>query len=100
MIGVPISPLMAGGLENIRPGHADDPATLKKVAAEFESLLLARMLRSMRESSSGGWLGEEEEDQSGTLMVEIAEQQFARALAAQGGLGLADLIVSGLEKKR
>ncbi len=97
MLSVPVSPFLGNGLENLRPGDDDDPETLRKVAAEFESLLVAQMLRAMRESSAAGWLGTGD-DEAGTTMVEVAEEQFARALAAQGGLGLADLIVAGLRK--
>jgi len=31
--------------------------------------------------------------------MELAEEQFAGALAAQGGMGLASLIVSGLKPR-
>jgi Rod binding domain-containing protein len=33
-------------------------------------------------------------------MSELAEQQFAKVLASSGGLGLAKLVVSGLERNR
>jgi len=32
--------------------------------------------------------------------MELAEEQFARALAAQGGLGLAALVAGGLKRTR
>ena len=83
------------GLAELRNGEGDSPRQLRKVAREFESLLIAQMLKTVRESSERSWLGTGE-DQAGTTMVEAAEQQLARALAAQGGLGLADLILSGL----
>jgi flagellar protein FlgJ len=72
-----------------------DPAALRSVAAEFESLLVAQMLRSFREASEGEGSGSTE-DQAGAIMTELAEQQLARVLASQGGLGLADLVVQGL----
>jgi Rod binding domain-containing protein len=78
--------------------NSSGPGKLSEVAAEFESLLLTQILKSMRESSSGGWLGEEE-CQGNLVMVEFAEQQFARAMASQGGLGLADLVKSGLSRE-
>jgi len=84
-----------------RPGESRgdrDPAALRSVAAEFESLLLAQMLRSFREASESGWLGNAE-DQAGATMTELAEYELARVLASQGGLGLADLIVHGLSPK-
>lgn len=91
----PVSGFLGGGLEHIQAQNKDSPEQLRKVGAEFESLLLTQMLKSMRESSSGGWLGGGE-DQAGTVMVEMAEQQLARALAASGGLGIADLVVEGM----
>jgi Rod binding domain-containing protein len=36
------------------------------------------------------------EDSSGDAVFEMAEQQFAQALAQSGGMGLARLITSGL----
>jgi len=98
MMTSPVSSLLMGQLGEIPAHAADDPAQLKKVAAEFESLLLAQMLKSARESCSGGWSGEEEE--SGSTMIEIAEQQLARLMAAKGGVGLAKLVVSGLAGSR
>lgn len=68
-----------------------DPARLKEVAAQFEALLVAQMLKHIRESGSGGWMGGGE-DSAGATMVAHAEEHLAQALAAQGGLGLASLI--------
>jgi flagellar protein FlgJ len=79
-------------------GKQDDPELLKQAAAEFESLLIAEMLKSVREASSGGWLGAGEE-KAEAVMVDLAEQQFAQALAAGGGLGLAGILVEGLTRK-
>lgn len=71
-----------------------DPVNADDAARQFEALLLAQMLRSIRESS-GGWLGSGG-DSAGNAATELAEQQFARLLADQGGLGLAHLIGVGL----
>jgi Rod binding domain-containing protein len=75
----------------------DDPARVTHAAQEFESLLIAQLLKSMRESDSGGWLGTGS-DQAGAHAMELAEEQLAQALAHQGGLGLAKLVVSGLKR--
>jgi Rod binding domain-containing protein len=95
MIGSIDNLLTTGDLGHLTKNAKDDPKQLEKVAAEFESLLMTQLLRSMRESSGGGWFGEGE-DQAGSQMVEIAEQQLARALAGAGGLGLGRLAVAGL----
>lgn len=64
-------------------------------AQEFEALLLAQILRSVRESAAGGWSGEKTEE-SGGLMLELAEQELARAMAARGCLGLAAMAEGAL----
>jgi flagellar protein FlgJ len=94
----PISGGPTGPLTQTPPGGRDDPDKLKQVAAEFESLLLAQMLKSIREASSGGWLSGGG-DAAGVTMVELAEQEFARILASQGGFGLADLLRQGVSSE-
>ena len=69
---------------------------MKEVAAEFEALLIAQLLRSVRDTTGEGWLGGGE-DQAGANMIAVAEEHLAHALAASGGLGLGDLIVSGIQ---
>jgi peptidoglycan hydrolase FlgJ len=76
----------------------EDPAHIRNAAQQFESLLLGQILKTARESSSGGWSGSGEDSASETAM-DIAEQQFAQVLASGGGLGLANLIVKGLDRK-
>ena len=93
-----IGPVSEAGvnIEELRRRHDRDPETLARVAMEFESLLVGEILKCVRESSSGGWLGGAGE--SGTMMVEVAEQQLARAIASGGGLGLSGLVAEGLAK--
>jgi Rod binding domain-containing protein len=50
----------------------------------------------MRESASGGWLGTGE-DAAGDSMMEVAEEHLSRVMAAQGGIGLANLVTQGIE---
>ena len=78
-------------------GKSNDPARVHDAACQFESLLIGQIMKSVRESSSG-WLNDGDEDQAGATATDMAEEQFAKALAKQGGLGLARMIVSGLEK--
>jgi len=95
----PLSALTPGRPDPVRSQPpAEDPGRLKQVAGEFEALLLAQMLKSVREAGAGGWMGTGE-DQATSSIVELAEQQFAQALASQGGLGLAGLVVQGLSPK-
>jgi Rod binding domain-containing protein len=76
-----------------RPGAEN----VRDAAAQFESLLITQLLKSMREAGSGGWLGTGD-DQAGATMMELAEEHLARVLASQGGLGLANLVVEGLDR--
>ena len=76
----------------------DDPAKIKDAASQFESLLLAQMLRTVRESDTSSWLGGGE-DKAGESAMSIAEEFLATALSKSGGLGLSTLIASGLTKK-
>lgn len=68
---------------------------VRETASQFESLLIAQMLSSMRQTGGGGWLGCGE-DQAGATMTEMAEQCVAQAIAASGGLGLAPIVEKGL----
>ncbi|WP_321476528.1 hypothetical protein [uncultured Paludibaculum sp.] len=88
------------------PSPSLDPSTLpsganmdqqhrKETASQFEALLIGQIMRSMRESSGGGWLGSGEE-QSGSALGEFAEQHLSQIIAQQGGFGLASLIEQGL----
>jgi Rod binding domain-containing protein len=80
------------------PLHRDDPQRVADAARQFESLMIGQLLKSMRESGEGGWLGTGD-DQAGAQAMELAEEQMAQALAQQGGFGLARLVVSGLKKE-
>jgi peptidoglycan hydrolase FlgJ len=71
------------------------PERVREAARQFEALLVGQLVRSMREES-GGWLSTGADDAAGGIATEFAEQQFAEALAAQGGLGLAAMVVRGL----
>ncbi len=73
----------------------DDPKKVADAARQFESLLIGSMLKQMRSSGSDGWLGTGD-DQAGQSAMELAEEQLAQSLSAQGGLGLAKLITQGL----
>ena len=91
---ISISPLAAPGA---KPNKDADPKRVLDAARQFESLLLSQMLRSMRESGSQGWMGTGE-DQTGASAMELAEEQFAQALSASGGLGLAQMVEASLNR--
>jgi Rod binding domain-containing protein len=79
-----------------RPGSSN-PTQIADAAKQFEALMLGQILKASHDSSDGGWLGTGD-DQAGSLAVEMAEQQFAQAMSAKGGLGIAKLVTTGLER--
>lgn len=76
-----------------------DSKKIADAANQFEALLLSEMLKSVRESGSGDWMGNSE-DESGSSLSEIAQEQFAQALAASGGLGFAKMVTAQLAPGR
>lgn len=89
----------AGVSPGFSPGIAghEEPAKVREAAAQFEALLLAQMLKSVREAASEGWMGAGG-DEAGGMMLDVAQEHLAQVLAAQGGLGLADLVTQGLAR--
>lgn len=78
----------------MKPSDVKDPA---EAAKQFEALLINEMLKSAHAGGSGDWMGTSE-DQSGSALSEMAEQQFAQLLASNGGVGLAKLVANGLSR--
>src|SRR3984885_763734 len=78
----------------------DTPEKISGVAKQFEALMIGQILKSAREASGGGWLGNEtdQDDQTGSLVMELGEQGLAQALAAHGGLGIAKMVTASLER--
>lgn len=87
---LPISAIDVPTAQRAAPGDKK----LQASAQQFESLLITQMLRSMRESGSG-WLGTGE-DTTSAPAIEMAEEQFAQAMASQGALGLAAMVQANL----
>jgi Rod binding domain-containing protein len=88
--------LDAGFGEILRSTSAqDDPAKIKSAAKQFEGLMIGQILKSVHEASDDGWMGTGS-DQSGSIALELAEEQFAQAMANGGGLGLAKMVEKGL----
>jgi len=78
----------------------DTPEKISGVAKQFEALMIGQILKSARESSGGGWLGNEDDkdDQTGSMVMELGEQGLSQALAAHGGLGIAKMVTANLER--
>jgi Rod binding domain-containing protein len=67
-------------------------------AQQFEALMIGEMLKSVRESSSDGWLGSGDSDASDSALG-MAEGQLATAIANGGGIGLAQMIERSVTKQ-
>jgi Rod binding domain-containing protein len=74
----------------------DSPDKILNAAKQFESLLVAQLMKSMQESE-GGWLGTGD-DQSASAAMEYGQEAFAQAMSANGGLGLAKMVAAGLQR--
>jgi Rod binding domain-containing protein len=72
-------------------GKRPENLNLKDAAGKFEALLIQQMLKSARETDSGGWTGET--DPAGSAIHDLAEQHLAELLGSQGSLGLARMVV-------
>src|SRR5688572_22742081 len=73
-----------------------DVKSTADAARQFEALLIGFMLKSVREGSSSSWL-DSGQDSAASSATGYAEEHFAQALAASGGLGLAKTITASLE---
>lgn len=73
----------------------DTPEAIAKAATQFEALLIGEVLKSAREADGSGWMGTDE-DEAGSTLMDVSEQQISQALATSGGLGLAKMISAGL----
>ena len=76
----------------------DDGTKVRKAAQQFEGLILGQMLKSVHESSDDGVLGNAD-DPSGSTAMEMAYENIAQTMAANGGLGLAKFVEKGLAAK-
>jgi peptidoglycan hydrolase FlgJ len=80
-----------------RRALTDEEGAVRAAARQFETLLLDMMLKSMRETVPGDSLFDNE---GSRMFTSLLDQQFARGIAEQGGLGLADLLVKQLIQLR
>ena len=98
MTSLPPSSAAALPLAPQTPLPEPKPKNAAEAAKQFEALMIAQMLRTAHESASGS-LDNEDEASSSDAMFDVAGQQFAQVLANSGGLGLAKMIVQGLQPK-
>lgn len=82
---------------SLTPADPRQTPKLVKAASDFEALLISQMLHSARESSASS-LDEGGGSEANSSLMDLGEQQFAQALAASGGFGVARMVVAGLSK--
>jgi Rod binding domain-containing protein len=100
---MPVDPLLSGVLTTgLGIGSSDtakdSPEKIRAAASQFESLLISQVLKASHEDGDEGWLGTGE-DQTASSVMGLAEDYFARAMAARGGFGLARMVASGLQHR-
>ena len=82
------------GLAGLKAGARAAPAdNIKEVAAQFESLFVQMMVKSMRDASIEGELFASDQMQTYQQMF---DQQLSLDLSRSGGLGLAEILVEQL----
>jgi len=76
-----------------------DPEALRSAARQFESLMVAQMLKTMRETR----FSEEDDPMTGgdgvKLYRELLDQQWAAKLSNGRGLGFAEMMVKAMESR-
>lgn len=73
----------------------------KKVAdaaGQFEALMIGQILKAAHGSESAGWLGAGEDDDSSSTAIQMAEEYLGQAIAKGGGLGIAKMVIKGIDK--
>ena len=84
------------GLDALRREARDQsPASLRKVAQQFEALFTQMMLKSMREATPDDEIFGSDDAK---FYQGMFDQQIALNLATKGGIGLSDLLVRQLSR--
>ena len=78
------------------PTRQNPNAALEEVAAQFESIFLQQMLKSMRDATVKSDLFDSSQMDTYQSM---ADQQLAVSLAENGGIGLARMMVEQMQSK-
>jgi Rod binding domain-containing protein len=93
-----VSGVLSAGLAVRSPlGASDNPQKIREAALQFEALLIGQVLKTVHQGDES-WMGTGE-DQTASSAMELADEYFAQALAARGGLGLARMVAAGLERR-
>jgi flagellar protein FlgJ len=91
--GLAVDPKTLG---NLKAAAAKDPdAALRETAKQFETLFLDMMMKSMRSAAPAD---SEFDSEATRTYTSLLDHEYTRKLAAQGGVGLADLLVKQLSQ--
>jgi flagellar protein FlgJ len=93
----------AGAVDKLRTETAGsakmepkEAARLQKVSRDFESIFLAYMLKTMRQSvDKGGLMGESQGEE---IFGEMRDEEFSKGMANAGGIGLGRLLMDQLKQ--
>src|SRR3954454_7932848 len=84
----------------VQPEAGLKPSKSHQAAQQFEALMIGEMMKSVHEGSSSGWLGSDDGEGGDNQAMEMAESQFANALAMNGGLGLARMVEQSVGQQK
>ena len=83
--------------ENAAAASPQTESKLRKSAREFEAILLQSWLEKMNQSFIGS---SESQDAAHDTVSSLGTQAIASALAARGGIGIANMLLRQLQPKR
>jgi Rod binding domain-containing protein len=69
---------------------------LATAARQFEALMIGQILKSA--NGPEGWLNAGDDDETASTAIEMAEEYLGQAIANGGGLGIAKLVVNGINR--
>jgi flagellar protein FlgJ len=87
--------VMAAGLKTTGE-YQTQPQSIKDAAEAFEALFIGQLLKSAREARSSGGL--DDSDNSGSPMMELADEHLSQQIAKGGGCGFAKAIMTQLDQ--
>ena len=75
-----------------------DKEDLATSAQQFEALILAQILKSAQTTGDMATV-DGERDQSSSTMLDMAQECFAQAIAARGGLGIGRMVQESMKRE-
>lgn len=77
------------------PSPKSQGRQIAQAAGQFEALLISQMLKAAHGLSGEGLMATE--DETSSALLDMSAEQFAQTLANNGGMGIAKMVVKGLE---